>query len=583
MQIVVLTRPEQRPNTYGTYTGEILKAEGLNGFELRPWPVGEALDLSDASVAILTPCILTYPEVDWLRAYVEQGGRLVAFQPMAHVLKAFGAKPENKVLIDAYVKPVGLYRIGRAIGGESIQFHGSASKVAVPADWRADAWLYSASDEPSPYPAVATGKVGEGSFTFFAYDLPATVAAIRQGDPRLAYQSTAGFAADHQQRPNDLFTGHLDLAKGHIPQADVHCNLLTHVINRVAAQPLPRLWYFERPEIQSVVVMTSDDDWSTLEQFQALIGAVEENEGHIHVFMVENSRQSPEQVKEWIRRGHTFSVHTNPRINEIDPYWHMTESIRRHKAKAEAEYGMPARVYRSHCVHWQGYAESAQILADLGFRMDSSIISLLDNWGLYTNGSGRPMRWVDERGQVIDLFEQSVNFYDDASVMQVLSEEPETEVARATLVLHEARDKYHTPFGFLSHPVSFYTYSSRFVRAVLAQAHSMGMPILSADEWLEQTLARDEARIFDIRWDGKCLSFQVRRGSARGELTAMGPMPEGAKAASASVDGEAAEVVIKTIHGRQYAMVPLGSMGPNMVSSVRITFGSQPATGGENG
>jgi len=130
MQIVVLTRPGQPPNAFAAFTGEVLKTEGLHGYELRQWEPGQPLDLSDASVAILPPCILQYPEVDSLRAYVEGGGNLIAFQPMAHLLKAFGTNPQNRVLIDAYVKPVGFYRIGRSIGGESIQFHGSASKVS---------------------------------------------------------------------------------------------------------------------------------------------------------------------------------------------------------------------------------------------------------------------------------------------------------------------------------------------------------------------------------------------------------------------------------------------------------------------
>ena len=46
------------------------------------------------------------------------------------------------------------------------------------------------------------------TFTFFAYDLPATVAAIRQAT-RLAYQSTAGFAATTCNAPT-TFSGHLD-------------------------------------------------------------------------------------------------------------------------------------------------------------------------------------------------------------------------------------------------------------------------------------------------------------------------------------------------------------------------------------
>lgn len=575
MHIIVLYRPDQRVSAYGRFTGEILKSEGFADHEIREWRPGDPLNLDDAAVAILTPCILQYPEVDALRAYVEAGGNLITFQPMAHMHMAFGNKPLNKVLLDGYVKPVGLYRIGRTIGGESIQFHGSAGKVVTGPEYETVAWLHTSTDEPSPHAAVATGKIGQGTFTFFAYDLPATVAAIRQGDPRLAYQSTAGFS-DHQQRPNDLFSGHLDIAKGHIPQADVHCNLFSHVLNRVAAEPLPRLWYFERPDLTSVVVMTSDDDWSTLEHYNALLSAVEEVDGHIHVFMVRDSLQPPERVREWIKRGHSFSPHTNPRIREIDPYWHMTESIKVHKAEADAAYGMPSRVYRSHCVHWQGYVESARILADAGYQMDSSIISLLDNWGLYTNGSGRPMRFVDQNGDIIDLFEQAVNFYDDGSVMKVLTEEPYTEIARATLALREASDKYFVPFGFLSHPVSFFTYSSRFVKGVLKAAHEMGMPVLNIDEFLEFTLARDAASIEGTSADGLSLQFTVVLGRAGTGITAMAPILADKSVASFTVDGTEVQWTTRRVHGWDYALVGLSAGEAGTSAAIRVQYEDAP-------
>ncbi|NLT41303.1 MAG: hypothetical protein GXX93_01390 [Anaerolineae bacterium] len=576
MHIVVLYRPDQLVSAYGRFTGEILRSEGFAGYEMREWRPGDPLSLEDAAATILTPCILQYPEVDALRDYVEQGGNLIAFQPMAHMHKAFGTNPLNKVLLDGYVKPVGTYRVGRMIGGESIQFHGSASKVVLGPDYEPVAWLHTETDEPSPHAAVATAKIGQGTFTFFAYDLPATVAAIRQGDPRLAYQSTAGFASDHLQRPNDLFSGHLDTAKGHIPQADVHCNLLTHVINKVTAEPQPRLWYFERPEMTSVVVMTSDDDWSTLEHYNALLAAVEEVGGHIHVFMVRDSRQPPERVRAWIKRGHSFSPHTNPRIQEMDPYWHMTESIRVHKAEAEANYGMPSRVYRSHCVHWQGYVESARILADAGYQMDSSIISLLDNWGLYTNGSGRPMRFVDENGDIIDLFEQSVNFYDDGSVMKVLTEEPETEIARATLAVREAASKYFVPFGFLSHPVSFFTYSSRFVKGVLKNAHEMGLPVLNMDEFLEFTLARDAARIESRSASEDSLSFTVTLGRSGTGVTAMAPVPSGKQVSSVRLNGAPAEWTTRKVHGWDYVLVGLPAGEVGTAAEIRLRYAAAP-------
>jgi hypothetical protein len=557
MEIVVLVRPQQQLNRYGRYTAEILKAEGLNCFSVQPWFPGQMPALSGAAVTVLTRCRLQPEEVGFLRDYVQSGGRLVAFAPPAYLYQAFGARPLNRVAIDGYIKPLLRYRVGRAIGGESIQFHGPAAKVAFPPEFAAKAWLCSPAGELTDHPAVAIGRIGKGAVCLFTYDLPATVVAIRQGDPRLAYEATAGFAADNQCRPNDLFTGHLDASRGHIPQADVHLNLLTEVIEELAPMPLPRLWYYYRPEVKSVLVMTSDDDWSTVEQFEALIGAVEENGGHCLFFMVEGTRIPAAKVREWMSRGHAFSVHTNPRSHEIDPYWHMDESVRRHKRQLEAEYGRPARVYRSHCVYWQGYVESARALAEMGFRMDTSLISLLDHWGLYVNGSGRPMRFADESGEIIDLFEQPVAFYDDASVQKVLTEEPELEVARASFVLQEAAEKYHTPFGFLSHPVSFATYSSRFVRGVLSSARRLGVPILNADEWLEFTLQRDAARLQEICWRGDELSFTLERGIPAPALTVSVPVPQGMRVAGVQIAGQPWAHAVTTVHGETCAMIPL--------------------------
>ena len=69
----------------------------------------------------------------------------------------------------------------------------------------------------------------------------------------------------------------------HLPQADIHALLLGNAINAIAKHPQPRLWYYDTPETKSTVVLDSDDDYSPLEAFEALMDSVEAHDGHITI------------------------------------------------------------------------------------------------------------------------------------------------------------------------------------------------------------------------------------------------------------------------------------------------------------
>ena len=75
--ILILIDPET-PERFGSYTGEILKAEGFNCFRVRRLDEITPELLSEFHIVILTETELTATQAALLHAYIGEGGRLIA-------------------------------------------------------------------------------------------------------------------------------------------------------------------------------------------------------------------------------------------------------------------------------------------------------------------------------------------------------------------------------------------------------------------------------------------------------------------------------------------------------------------------
>ena len=60
-----------------------------------------------------------------------------------------------------------------------------------------------------------------------------------------------------------------------------------------------------------------------------------------------------------------------------------------------------------------------------------------ESWGGYVAGTGRPLRFVDEDGTVVDCFQQPHLVYDDLTVLERLRDDTEAEVARMVAWIDE--------------------------------------------------------------------------------------------------------------------------------------------------
>ena len=70
-------------NQYGNYLGEILRAEGLNSFNVAQLSTVNAAALDAAELVVLAETPLSASQVTLFTTYVNGGGRLIAMRPAA--------------------------------------------------------------------------------------------------------------------------------------------------------------------------------------------------------------------------------------------------------------------------------------------------------------------------------------------------------------------------------------------------------------------------------------------------------------------------------------------------------------------
>ncbi|MEQ4207436.1 hypothetical protein [Actinopolymorpha sp. B9G3] len=549
MTIGVVLSGDQTVGRFGRYLAEILRAEGMVDHEI--------LDLSDENLGGLASCDLvlvarirpTKAQVGRLLDYAAAGGRLILVRPSPLLARTLGLVSTHTMVAPAYVRPGTASPLGSGVPQEPIETHVPADAYApdaLPDGAVTVARLQADVRTPTAFPAVVELPYGAGRVVVFTYDLPHAVALIRQGDPgRIGGH---GLGAGEPYRIQDLLTGFADPRCWHLPQADIHAMLLGNAVNHLARHPQPRWWYYPTPELRSVLVLDSDDDWSAPEHFDALIDAVESHGGQVTIYLMSGTTRgtvaTKERVARWRERGHSFGIHhdpSDPAYGGEDQEEILPEVVRKDVREFAEVYGGVPATNRNHCAVWKGYADLPKLYAELGIDMDLNSMNVGPSWLAYLTGSARPMRFVDADGTVIDCFQQATQAYDDLSVKELLTADPLGQAGLTRLLMEDKLDRYFSPLSMLSHPVSFATYSSTYMHRCWTSARELGMPIWSAFAWAEFTRARDAARIHDTRWEGETFSCQVTGRSPAGGLTVVLPVPL-TRVHEALVDGEPARI-----------------------------------------
>jgi hypothetical protein len=415
----------------------------------------------------------------------------------------------------------------------------SAVATASGADW-----------QESGFPAVVRQRAGAGEVVFFFYDLPKAVARIRFGDPELASLLNTG--QWEWLHAIDLFAGHVDERVLHLPQAELHAQLLAKLLTDICAYPLARLWYFEKAEQRAAANFSSDDDWSTPEQFHDLISTLETCDGHGTFYLMEDTHLGDEAVRDYRARGHTFGPHVNATREKDDMTFVFPRLLHEETATFRARYGQGSLSLQNHWAPWQGYMDWLPDFMREGYRLLYNYLSHPQWLNLFMCGAGRPSKFVDENGAIFDCWQQPMQSYDDATLKARISTDLPSVIADFEKLLRPTIERFHTAIGVGSHPVSFSTYSKPFLSACFERLQQAGVPIYSGDDWCLFCDRRHAVEMEYSRDTNGDLQIQAR--NVDGEFSLMIPARGGAEIRS---DGQPVQSTQYRRLEEEYCFVPL--------------------------
>ncbi len=559
--------PQAEP--FGRYVLEMLFAEGLTGAEeqnVREAPLA-ADALKDRQAVIVAPCGEdTGAEQAALEA-LRQGTPVVFLRPSAATSAVLGlTDKQRRTANEAYIALERDHPLWFAALGDFMQFHGTADMYGeYGGPENVLAWI-AGRDWALPFPAIVTGTYGAGRFAVFTYDLATSTVLFHQG--RREQASTGpnpDFDGDGLFCPSDLFIGYRDRTLLDLPQADLQQQLLMCILEWASAPhaPLTRLWYYP-DAAPAIVLLNGDSDGMTRPQMEWYTNMVEAHGGEYTVYLMEEHLKhlTPEMERDYRRRGHSAGPHIwhslKPTVEE------MRQRIQEEVALFAERYGYPPKTTRHHCVIWPGWVETAKALADAGFRMDTNYRAGDHQQYGYLTGSGLPMRFIDEDGEFIEIFEQETLFCDDyvlvdKSFLPPLSEEQAIAVSKE--YIDAARDHYHTVVHLYFHPIyatGVQVNTGQFIRtagwfeAVLKYATQEQLPMPSTDRWCTFNEQRRATALTGQRWDGTSgvlhLSVESDDGLPSGTLLVPARY-DGLELAEVLLDGAPMELTRRSVVG----------------------------------
>lgn len=554
------------PSTRDSYLAEILRAEGLNGFdtvtpdEVTPKVLGEhevaivgAGSGSDDLAAVLQP---------WVR----EGGDLVVLRPRGRLADLAGLTPSGGELADAYLKVDGSEAPGRGITTKTMQFHGTAGRYQPAANTRSVATLYADAAKSVGAPAVTFRDADHlhGHVAAFTYDLATSVLYTRQGNPTWAGQEHDGVSPI---RPNDLFQGasaepdYLDLEKIGIPQADEQMRLLTNILELLHgdSSPLPRFWYL--PNGANVALLMAADDHGTedgtKQAFEHLLGldpagcSVRAWEcPRATSWMYASSPMTDAQAAGFSGQGFDLGSHVSTECHDwsrasLDMYFARSLTGFRDKYPS-----LPAQTgNRLHCIAWSEWTTQPEVERGWGIRLDMNYYNWPPDWidqrPGYMTGSALPMRFSTNDGKLINVFQQETH----------LVNETWKNSSQAIDALITAAQDGRGYYGVLG---THFDFSDDFDQWLIDTATRLNVPMISAQQLLAFTDGRNASTIAGIKAEAGDVHFSVTADDhVTGMLQLMLPTQSATgELFSLRTRGRLVPFTTRTIKGIDYAFFP---------------------------
>ena len=552
------------------YITEILHVEGYNWFTVHDLATASITveQLARHPVVILTHIAVPEELASALLTYVDQGGALIALRPPESLASALGFHPFNSDLADRYIALNSLCALNDGVGLPPLQFHGRAELylwLGEPAHILA---YFAASPEfITKHPAITVGKRGQGTWAVFAYDLAESTVLLHQG--RREQASTGAYPdydGDRSFKPNDLFVGHLDPALCPLPQADLQQDILVRIIEWMTelSAPLPRLWHFPHAA-PAVAFINGDGDSMSLTDLMQTVATCDRYQVPYTAYlkMDDHPKVEPPFENELRQQGHDFGQHAfagaKPTLEE------MRAQLRAEMEAFRTRYGHESVTYRGHSVIWVGWTEMAKYLRENEVRLDTNFAAARYHHGGYVNGSGLPVKFMDEDGRLIDLYEQTTMSTDDGWTTDKIFATPMSMEECTALSKEQADaaiDQYHTVYHPYFHPLrtrSGPTSSQSWLEGVLAYCRERDFHFVNGVEWVDFNDGRRSLQItaYDFQPEDLTVRLVLEAGMNAEALSLILPYAfRGAPMQSARVNGEPVPILARDLEGRPQVLLP---------------------------
>ncbi len=577
---------------FGTYTAEILKAEGFNEFELESLNSKNlTLDrLKKSDLVILAECDIEPARAEMLKKYVNDGGTLIAFRPNLSLSELFGLEPTREELNEGYLQLDPVSKVGKGLTSKPMQFHGTADIYRVNTATALAVFL-EGKDDTITYPGVVRQNYGQGHAIAFLYNLPQSIVYTRQGNPLFAGIEKDGIPG---LRGMDLFTeGWVDTSANTINQADQQMSLLSHCIQEMSAstKPLPRFWYFP-DTLKCLAVLDNDGEDNDEEDFEPQFCDVDSMGAKMTIYIKDVDKVSKVWVDKWTARGFEISGHPDDTQEAGNPGWaQMDSAILIKKNEIETKFGLPMRTVVNHWFVWcgrnengeQDFGAQARLEEKHGIEMDANY-ALYDihsnqpehylgtpgfNQGNYI-GSGLVMKYADAAGKTVNVY-QRFNAVYDQQYNEGSTPDKFFQCFKG-LVDRSLNDDIYSVVSIKAHNNEYY-FSKKPLMKMLAYANQKGVPVWTAVQLLDFLKMKDEASFDNIAWKNDVLTFTLHSSLKHDQkLTFMLPADyNGKKIAEIKIDHRKKDYAIKRIKGRNYALASVAG-GANYDISVRYSI-----------
>jgi hypothetical protein len=504
---------------------------------------------------------------------VQGGGSLIAMRPDPQLAAVFGLQKASGTTSEGYLLVNASNPISSGITNQTLQFHGTADNYTLNGGTSL-ATMYTNATTATSFPAVVTNTLGSGRAAAFTFDLAQSVAYMRQGNP-----ATAGTPyTDGIVRTISGFTnGWVNLDRVAVPQADEEQRLLANIITAYSQQttPIPRIWYFPSSANTAMLLATADDHGQQNSVYQSEINSISAAGGRMTFYLSRFGFLTNAALQSWKSQGYEFTIHPYAQADN--------QTLDQGFAAAinwfEGTYGIPpTQTVRNHQLAWQGWADGAKVEQKYGVAMDTSFYTwgawlqrsngqwVCDGW---ITGSGLPMQFVDQSGNVVPVYQQMTQLVDEHMLTGAGEGYCAMSQAQATTASQQVIDQSQA--GFYSALVmQVHTDYQMFtwLANTASYAQSKGVPMWTVQHWLNFVQARHNSTIDQFNWNptAHTLTFRYTSSTTEASTPIMLPSTWNSKSiTSTTIDGAATSSTAMSVKGFSYAALAVPS-GAHTVS-----------------